>query len=142
MTATAAQIEQVRRMVNEPSAVIYDDTAIQSYIEAHPLVDERGQVPYTYDNWTTPPTRDDNENWLATYDLHAAAADIWEEKAAAVVGKFDFSADGASFSQSQIYEQYMKQARRHRARCAITTITMVPWARSIDDPPGDADLSN
>jgi len=142
MTATAAMIAQVRRMVNESGVDTYDDDAIQTYIEKYPLLDERGQEPYTYDTSTSPPTADDNDDWIATYDLHLAAADIWEEKAAAVASRFDFEADGGKFNRSQQYEMYMKQARRHRARCAITTITMVPWARSIDDPPDDADLSN
>lgn len=129
MTATAAMIAQVRRMVNESDSTTYSDATIQSYIETYPLLDERGQEPYTYDTSTTPPTQDTNEDWIATYDLHAAAADIWEEKAATVADKVDFEADGGRYSCSQKAEAYMKLARSHRARRSIGTITLIPWAK-------------
>ena len=141
MTATAAMIAQVRRMVNEPTTSPYDDDDIQTYIEAYPLFDERGQEPYTFDTSTTPPSQDANEDWIATYDLHAAAADIWEEKAAGVADKFDFQADGGNYSVSQKYAMYMRQAKHHRARRSIRTITLIPWAKSVDDDPDDV-LSN
>lgn len=141
MTATAAMIAQVRRMVNEPDTTTYSDATIQSYIETHPLLDERGQEPYTFDTSTEPPTQDTNEDWIATYDLHAAAADIWEEKAAGVADEFDFHADGGVYQQSQKFEMYMKQARRHRAQRSIGTITLIPWAKSADID-HDNELSN
>jgi hypothetical protein len=128
-------------MVNEPDTTTYSDATIQSYIETHPLLDERGQEPYTFDTSTEPPTQDTNEDWIATYDLHAAAADIWEEKAAGVADEFDFHADGGVYQQSQKFEMYMKQARRHRAQRGIRTITLIPWAKSVDDDPDD-ELSN
>lgn len=141
MTATAAMIAQVRRMVNEYDSTTYSDADIQGYIEAYPVLDKRGQEPYTYDTSTTPPTQDANEYWIATYDLHAAAADIWEEKAAAVADQFDFHADGGVYQQSQKFEMYMKQARRHRSQRNIGTITLIPWAESADID-HDNELSN
>jgi hypothetical protein len=45
-----------------------------------------------------------------TYDLYAAAAEVWRQKAAHVAERFDFSADGASFKASQLRAQYMEQA--------------------------------
>ena len=81
MTASAAQIAQLRRMVAEPATTTYSDAALQGYIEAYPLLDQRGEPPYTYD-YATPPAQVANPEWIATYDLHAAAADVWEEKAA------------------------------------------------------------
>lgn len=116
MSATAAQIAKLRRLVNEPDDTTYDDDALTDYIEAHPLLDERGEEPYTWDTSTEPPTQDANDDWIPTYDLRVAAADIWEEKAAAVAVDFDFRADGGQYSRSQVYEQYMKQARYHRSR--------------------------
>ena len=64
--------------------------------------------------------------WIATYDLNAAAADVWDEKAGTLAANFDFSADGSNFSRSQAYEQALKQAGRYRARRSKTTITMRP----------------
>ncbi len=127
MTATAAQIAQVRRMVAEPTTTTYSDAAVQGYIEAYPRLDERGEEPYAWDTSTDPPTKDDNEDWIPTYDLHAAAADIWDEKAATLASRHDFTADGASHSLSQQYAQAMAQARYHRSRRMPTTGTLVKY---------------
>ncbi len=99
MTATAAQIAQLRRMVAEPTDATYDDMALAGYIEAH----DRGE---------------------AGYDLHAAAADIWEEKAAALAGNMDFTADGATHHLSQQYQQAMAQAELHRRKAIATMVTL------------------
>lgn len=124
MAATAAQIARLRRMVGEPdSSTTYTDDDLTTYIEEYPLIDERGEAPYTWDTSTEPPTEDENDDWIATYDLNAAAADIWEEKAAGLAQDYDFKADGASFSRSQAYEQYLKQARYYRSRRAPRTMT-------------------
>lgn len=127
MSATAAQIARLRRMVNEPDDTTYDDDAIQEYIERYPLLDERGEEPYTWDASTEPPTQEDNDSWIPTYDLNAAAADIWQEKAAIVAQDFDFKADGGQHSRSQVYEQYMAQARYYRSRRSAKTMTLVKW---------------
>lgn len=47
-----------------------------------------------------------------SYDVYAAAAMIWESKAAHVADRYDFTADGASFKASQLVDQYAKQAQR------------------------------
>lgn len=47
-----------------------------------------------------------------SYDVYAAAAEIWRMKAAQVAERFDFTADGASFHASQLVAQYEKQAQR------------------------------
>jgi len=140
MSATAAMISQVRGWANEPNDTTYDDDAISVFIERFPCVDERGEEPYTWDTSTTPPSKDDNEDWIATYDLHAAAADIWTEKAAIVAQDFDFEADGGNYSRSQAYSQYMMQSRFHQARRRPGTITLHKWPD--EDSASDEDLSN
>lgn len=122
MSATGSQIAKVRRMVNEATADTYSDDDIASYIEQYPCLDERGEEPYTWDTSTFPPTQDANESWLPTYDLHAAAADIWEEKASIAAQDYDFDADGGSYKRVQVYEAYMKQARYHRSRRKVGTV--------------------
>lgn len=129
MAATAAQVARLRRMVNEPSEATYSDEALTAYIEAYPAMDERGELPYTWDASTSPPSQADNAAWIPTYDLHAAAADIWEEKAAGVAGDFDFGADGGQFSRSQVYAQYMQRARYHRARRRAKAVRLIAWPR-------------
>jgi len=127
MAATAAQIAKLRRMINEPAFDPYTDDVLTTYIESYPVMDERGEVPYTWDTSTEPPTQDDNDNWVDTYDLHAAAADIWEEKASVVSADFDFSADGGKYTRSQVYEQYMANARMHKSRRCVRTGTLYKW---------------
>lgn len=129
MTATAAQIAQVRRMVAESSTDTYDDDAITAYIEAHPLLDQNGEEPTYLDYSTTPPTATENDDWIPTYDLHAAAADILEEKAASWLEKYDFSADGGSYSRSQVHDMLMKQVRYHRMRRSAKTARMHQWPK-------------
>jgi len=127
MAATAAQIARLRRMVDEPDDTTYDDDAITDYIERYPLVDERGEKPYTWDTSTQPPTQDENDDWIDTYDLNAAAADIWEEKAATVAEDFDFRADGGQYSRGQAYEHYMKMVALFRSRRSMRTISAEKW---------------
>lgn len=126
MSATAAQIAQLRRMVAEPTTTTYSDVALGGYIEAYPLMDERGEVPYTWSS-AVPPVQVTNTEWVATYDLHAAAADIWEEKAALWADKYNFSADGGRYDRSNVYEQMMGRVRYHRARRATKTMGLVKW---------------
>ena len=140
MSATAAQIVQVRRMINEPDDTTYDDDAISVYIEAYPLLDERGEEPYSWDTTTEPPTVDENETWLPTYDLHAAAADIWDEKAAIVAQDYDFQADGGQYSRSQVVQAYERQARIHRARRRPGTIRLHKIPK--ESTGADEDLTN
>ena len=126
-TATAAQIAQVRRMAGiAVSDATYTDTVLDGYITTYPLIDERGEPPYTWDT-STPPAQDHNEDWIHTYDLHAAAADVLEERAATLATEFDFSADGANYSRSQQADALMKQCRYHRSRRSPTSGTLVKW---------------
>ena len=103
MSASAADKARIRRMTNELTTTTYDDILIGAYIEAWPLVDVNGKTA-------------GDDGWVVSYDLHAAAADIWDEKAAARVDKHDYSADGASYSSDQMYQNAITQARYHRSR--------------------------
>lgn len=125
MSASAEQIAKVRRMTGEPTDVTYTDADVRGYIETYGLVDENGESPRV-PSTTLPGQMMANPDWSPTYDLHAAAADIWEEKAALLAVDFDFDADGASFKRSQPYDQAMKQARYHRSRRNPKTIILVP----------------
>lgn len=119
MSATAAMRVQLRRYIAEPDNDNgYHDGILDGIIEQYPLLDERGEEPYTWDTSTQPPTQDSNEDWIVTYDLHAAAAQIWEEKAANVAHLYDFSADGGQYIRSEAHRQMMQMARYHRARRA------------------------
>jgi len=118
MAATAAMAAMLRRMVDEPTEDTDDDDTINDYIEKYPLIDFIGNEPLEVDYSTSPPTVSERDEWIPTYDLHAAAADIWEEKAAAIADEFTFSADGGSYSRSKKYDQYKASARSHRSQRA------------------------
>lgn len=133
---TDAQIAQLRRMIAEPSTTTYSDDTLVAYVEKYPHLDEQGEDPYTLSS-DTPPEQVANDNWIPTYDLHAAAADVWEEKAASVADRFDFRADGGDYSVSQRYEQAMNQVRYHRSRRMPTTVRMVKSPAEDVDLPTD-----
>jgi hypothetical protein len=115
MSVSSTTLAKFRRMVNDPASetATYDDTTLNEYIEAHAVIDDDGYEP-------------DESEWTETYDLNAAAADIWQEKAAALVGRIDFSADGGTFSASQLHEQAKKQAAYFRSRSRPKSIVLKP----------------
>ncbi len=125
MAATAAQIAQLRRMTVEPDATTYSDALLASYIEAYPLVDVNGYEPTSV--W-----------WSPTYDLNAAAADVWQEKEAAAImaaatvtgGTVRSISDrGATitYAESQAVDAVStaaRMARYYRARRSASTIRL------------------
>lgn len=126
MAATAAQIARLRRMVAEATSTTYSDDDLAEIIQTYPLTDPRGKEAYTWDTTTDPPTQDANESWIPTYDLNAAAADVWQEKSAVPASDFDFSADGSSFTRSQVHQQMMGMVRYYRSRRSPKTIEQTP----------------
>lgn len=124
MTASAALIERLRRMVAEPNNLTYSDATLSSYIERYPLVDQRGVNPFYLDTSTDPPTQVATAGWYPTYDLAAAAADVWEEKAAAEADDVPMPHEGQVYQQTK-HSQYTKQARYWRSRRAATAVTLI-----------------
>ena len=122
MAATAVMAAQLRRMVDESTETTYDDDLIDDIIEKYPLLDVLGTSPQDVDYSTTPPTISELDEWIPTYDLNAAAAEIWGEKAGAVSDEFDFAADGGNFSRSQKEEAYMVKSRWYSSRRSAKTI--------------------
>jgi hypothetical protein len=122
MAASAADIARLRRMTNELTTAVYDDSLMADYLEAWPLVDKNGL------------TIENGESWIEAYDLHAAAADIWEEKAAKAYDKHDFSADGANYSADQIHANAQTQAKHHRAQQKAKVKRMTPVRTSTYYP--------
>lgn len=137
MAATAEQVIRLRRMVGEGGETTYQDDELKTFIEAYPLLDGLGREPYVESD-DDPAVLEINEDWDPTYDLNAAAADIWAEKAAGLASEFDFSAGGQSFQRSQAYAMYMQQSRHYRSRRAMRTVRAWPAPR----PDEDEDLSN
>lgn len=118
-----AAIAQLRRLVAEPTTTTYSDALLTAIIENYPHLDEQGEEPFTLSS-STPPVHEQNTDWMPTYDLMAAAADVWAEKAAAIANLYDFKADGGDYARSQVYEQYMKNSRYYAARRVPSTVRL------------------
>lgn len=124
-TKPDANIGLLRRMTGEVVNSSYSDAEMTVYIEKFPVVDENGESPRV-PSTTTPGAMMVNPDWTATYDLHAAAALIWEAKAAELAPQYDFEADGGSYSRSQAHRHAMEMVRYHQSRRSPKTITLVP----------------
>jgi len=61
-----------------------------------------------------------------SYDLDAAAADVWRRKASHYASSFDFSTDNHSVTRSQVYAHCLEMASFFEAKSgdAVTTINM------------------
>jgi hypothetical protein len=61
-----------------------------------------------------------------SYDLDAAAADVWRRKASHYANAFDFSTDNHSVTRSQVYKHALEMAEYFEGKSgdAVTTINM------------------
>lgn len=60
-----------------------------------------------------------------TYNLNAAAADVWRAKAANVAALFDFSTDNHSVSRSQMSRQFLDMARYYDSQQGAQTVSVI-----------------
>lgn len=118
-------------MVNELTDATYSDYTLSLYIEARSVRDVRGISPIDWDYTTLPPTQTINPDWIPTYDINAAAADIWDEKAAAVADCISFSADGATYSVNEKVANYNRMAAKYRSRARIGSVKLVSTMREL-----------
>ena len=110
MAASAANIAAVRLGLDIPEdkAAAFTDDLITGFIEAHPIKDSTGKKPADL-------------GWAASYDLMAATADLWGLIAASLSSLYDFVADAATFSRTQMFEHAMTMARFFRSRAYATS---------------------
>ena len=125
-------------MVADPTADAYTDDAIRTAIEARAVRDSRGIEPTYLEFITEPPTETANTTWIPSYDLNAAAADIWNEKAAALACAHDFSADGASYALSQKFTHYSKMAQKYWSRRRPGSLRGIATRRELTEVGGHA----
>jgi hypothetical protein len=59
-----------------------------------------------------------------SYDLNAAAADIWRTKAAQAAKRFDFSTDNHSVSRSQLYKHALEMAAYYEGQQSVRVTTL------------------
>ena len=139
MPPTAAQLAELRRMTAEPTEAKYSDALLTTYIERWPLMDQTGQPPYFIQGYT----KVANALWTPTYDMNRAAAEIWDEKAAALAeGSIDYSADGGQFSVRQAFQNAKNMAQTYRARRSPAVILFNPGPQHLSDNDLDRDDHN
>jgi len=104
MAIAVVDITRVRALAGITVAD-FNDAAVTLAVEAYPKIDSVGLDPT-------------DEDWTETYDLYRAAADIVDQRSAAVVDQYDQNSDGASLARSQKFSQLTRLASRLRARAA------------------------
>lgn len=60
-----------------------------------------------------------------SYNLNAAAADVWEQKAGHFAGQFDIKTDNHDLKRSQKYDHAVRQAEKYRRLAPPKTATLV-----------------
>jgi len=132
---TADQIAQLRRMVAEHTATTYSDATLDAYVARYPIPDSKGYSQGDRSGILDNSISNVNTGlWAPTYDLNAAASEIWGEKAALVAGDTDFTADGTTMTRSQKIQHANKMAtyynsRRNVASVSKTGMSMTPYIR-------------
>ena len=128
MGATTSQISQLRRMCAlATDDATYTAAVLAEYVERYPVDDEDGRDP-------------EDAEWEETYDLNAAAGDVWEEKASAIADLYNFTADGGTFNRSEAFEHARRQASHFRSRRFARSVK-VRAARPYNQTPIDDDDS-
>jgi hypothetical protein len=117
-------------MCGETTSTSYRDTDLQQYIATYPIINPDA-CPAQILGYVT---RNGIDQPVVTYDLHAAAADIWQEKQASLIasGSWDVSGPGGGFQKSQEEEQHEKQVAYHLARRHAQSIFVKSQQASCD----------
>lgn len=126
MAATPDMIAELRRKIAEPTEVTYTDVALAALIERYPLMDKQGQESLI----TSGLDSIANPDWIPTYDLNSAAADVWLEKAASLSTNYDFSDIGSSYTLNQLHTNALKMHRYFRSRRSRKTSIPQPVSPS------------
>ena len=119
MSATVSMLSRLRRMVAEPSEVQYTDETLVETIELFPISDSLGETPLLEDGSPNP-------DWEPSYDLYAAAAEVWMEKAASLSTSYQFSADGGRHALQQKWEHASSMARHYLSRRRVKMVAVTP----------------
>jgi hypothetical protein len=102
------------------TALAVEDGVGNAYGTATYTVDaQRGVVTFTADKAGAMVTVTGR-----SFDLEAAAADVWTSKAAHVAQAYDFSTDNHKVSRSQMRTACLDMARYYRAQAAVTSVSM------------------
>lgn len=87
-----------------------DDDTIQLIADEVGLIKDSDDLAPSHADYTT------------TYDLSAATAGVWREKAARLAEGFDFRSEGATFTRSQAYRHALAQATYWHAQISNLSV--------------------
>ena len=102
-------IARLRRMVDEPDSTTYTVADLVCYLMRHAKKDIHGEMPMQA---ASAGGVELNDDWVTSFDLNAAAGDIWEEKAAVEAAGTDFVSGRSRHMLSQKHKNMMARARR------------------------------
>lgn len=80
----------------------------------------------------------DDPDYVSTFDLNAAAASVFEVKAAFVANRYDTTTDGQDLSRSQLMAQFRSMASMYRMRITSTHRKQPP--QTAEDRPSVEDF--
>lgn len=113
---TAAQLLRLSRMGGEGHKLVGD-----RMVDDTRLDEIAGEVALIRDDDDLGPL---DVGYVITVDLYRAAAEVWREKAGMVADGYDFKAEGASFTRSQMYQHYLEQAARYASMAGTLTVSI------------------
>lgn len=68
----------------------------------------------------------DDPDWVQTWDLYAATAEVWRVKAGRVAGDFNFSADNGRYDKGAVLAQCLEMEAKYAAMASGSTPTVAP----------------
>jgi len=76
-----------------------------------------------------------------SYDLNAAAADIWRMKASHSAKYYNFSTDNHNLSRAQLYEHFMQQAQYYERMAQPSSVLLIRTDTQAQDYGDDNDAT-
>ena len=105
-------------LIPADKADAFSDDLISGFIASYPVNDSLGRKPSDF-------------AWAGKFDLNAATADLWSLIAVCLSDLYDFEADTAKFSRSQLFANAMRMRRHFNSR-RYATSTPISRDRQTD----------
>jgi hypothetical protein len=115
-----ARLARITAAATDPTI---DETELVDVLALNAFVDDDGRLP-------------DDPEWSGAWDLNAAAADIWRQKAALASSRITFTADGATFQRDIVFRNCLSMASYYGSRAGTiifgrTTLESAGWLQSL-----------
>lgn len=111
--------KRLKMMTAADSAPVLAPDEIELLLEMHRVANANGVAPGA-------------AGWVPTWDLNRAALEGWRWKAAKAAWQYDFNADGANHSRSQVLEHCEKMIVQYQRRC-VGSPPLATERNEVDD---------